>query len=65
MFYLLGLVVLELNVQTVLDTDFHLDRVIDIGWHSIRIDPYIPFIQNICQTSGDGDSDEISKAVMR
>lgn len=35
----LGLVVLELNVQTVFNTNFHLDRIIAVWWHSERVNP--------------------------
>jgi len=30
-----GLVVLELDVKAIFDTNFHLDRVIAVRWHAI------------------------------
>ena len=37
--HVLRLVVLELDMQAVLDTDFHLDRVVAVGWHPVRMYP--------------------------
>lgn len=35
----LGLVVLELDVQTIFNADFHLDRIVAVWRHSKRVNP--------------------------
>ena len=45
----LGLVVLEFDMETILDTDFHLDSVVRVWRHAIRVYPNIPLLDHICQ----------------
>lgn len=59
--YLLGLVVLKFNVQAVLNTDFHFDRVVDIRWHPIRVDPDILFMNEIGKTTRYGNTHKVSE----
>ena len=43
----LGLIVLELDVQTVLNADLHLDGVVAIRWHTIRMYPEVLLLRHV------------------
>lgn len=46
--YILGFVVLEFDMETIFDTDFHLDRIVGVWWHAIRVDPDISLFYHVC-----------------
>ena len=47
----LGLVVLELDVQTILDADLHLDGVVTVRRHTVRMYPKILLLRDVCYPS--------------
>ena len=47
----LGLVVLELYVQAVLDSDLHLNRVVAVGRHTVRMYPEVFLLGQIRYSS--------------
>lgn len=55
----LCLVVLELDVEAVLDANLHLDRVGDVGWHPVRVDPQLLLLDDVGHPSRDGHADEV------
>ena len=57
--YALGLVVLELDVQAVLDADLHLDRVVAVGRHPIRVYPHILLLGDVCYPPRDCNPDKV------
>lgn len=57
----LGLGVLELDMQAILDADIHLDRAIGLGRHAIRVDPEILLADYVGHAPGDGDADEVAQ----
>lgn len=59
--YLLGLVILEFNVQAVFNADFHFDRVVDVSWHSIRVYPDILFMNKIGKTTRHSNTYKVSE----
>lgn len=56
----LRLVVLELDVQAVLNSDLHLDRVVRVWWHAERVHPDVLLLDDVGHPSRDGHSDEVS-----
>ena len=56
----LGLVVLELDMQAVLDTDLHLDGVVAIWGHSERVYPDIFLLRDVRYTTRYCNSYEVS-----
>lgn len=56
-----GLVVLKLDMKTVFNTDLHLDRVVTISRHDIGMNPDILFLDNIGQSTQNGDPDKVSE----
>jgi hypothetical protein len=46
-----GLVVLEFNVQAILDADFHLDRVVGIWRHAVRVNPEVLVFGHVCHST--------------
>ncbi len=59
---LLRFVVLEFDVQTILDADLHLDRVVAVWWHAERVHPDIPFLHHICHAPRYRYADEVPSA---
>lgn len=57
--FVLRLVVLEFNVETVLDTDFHLNGVVAIRWHPERMYPNIFLLVHVRHPPRNRDADEI------
>ena len=55
----LGLVIFELYMQTVLNPDFHLDAVVAIWGHTIRVYPYIAFLDDLAYPPGYRDADKV------
>lgn len=53
--------VLELNMQTVLDPNIHLDRAIRLRRHAIRVDPEVLLADHVRHSPGDGYADEIAQ----
>lgn len=51
--------VLKLDVQTILDTDVHLNRAVVLWRHAVGIDPKILLAHDVGHTAGDGDAHEI------
>ena len=47
----LGLVVLELDVQTVFNADLHLDGVVTVRRHTIRMYPEVLLLRDVCYPS--------------
>ena len=56
---ILGLVVLEFNVQAILNTDLHLDRVIAIWRHAVRMYPKVLLLDHFRHSSGNRDTHKI------
>jgi len=56
----LGFIVFKLDMQTILNADFHLDRVIAIGGHTVRVDPEVFLFGYVCYAAGNGYADKIS-----
>ena len=52
----LRLVVLEFNVQAILNTDLHLDRVIAIWRHAVRMYPKVLLLDHFRHPSGNRDT---------
>lgn len=52
--------VLELNMQTILNSHIHLDRAVHLRRNSIRVDPDILLPNHIRHSSRHCDSNEIS-----
>lgn len=48
MLHALGLVVFELDMQAILDADFHLDRVVAIWRHTERVYPDVALFDDVC-----------------
>jgi hypothetical protein len=46
-FHVLGLVILKFYMQAILDTDFHLDGIIDIRGHAIGVHPKFFILHDI------------------
>ena len=42
--YVLGLIVLELDVQAILNADFHFDRVVAVWRHAVGMYPNVPLL---------------------
>ncbi len=61
----LGLVILKLDMQAILDTDFHLDGVVRVWWHAIRVHPDITFLDDVREPSRYRHSDIVSVVVTR
>jgi len=57
----LALAVLELNVQTILNTNIHLDHTVRLRRHAIAINPEVLFTNNIRHAPRDGHADEIAQ----
>ena len=47
-------------MQTVLDTNLHLDRVVAIGGHAVGMHPEVFLLGYVCYATGDGHTDKIS-----
>lgn len=58
---ILGLGVLELYMQTILNSNIHLDRTIGLGRHSIRVDPEILLTDDISHSPRDRYTDKVSQ----
>jgi hypothetical protein len=58
--YSLGFVVFKLDVQTVLDPDFHLDGHIRIWWHSETMDPDVLLLNHVAQSPVNRTSQKVS-----
>lgn len=56
-----ALAVLELDVQTVLDTDVHLDAAVHLGGDAVAVDPDVLFADNVSHAAGDGDADKVAQ----
>ena len=56
----LGFVIFEFNVQTVFDSDLHLDGVVDVWWHAIRMDPNVLFLNDLCHPTTYRHSHEVT-----
>ena len=62
---LLGFVVFEFDVQTILDADLHLDRVVAIWRHAERVHPDVFFLHYICHAPRYRYADEVPSAMVR
>lgn len=58
----LALAVFELYVQTILDTNIHLDDAVGLGRHAVRVDPDILLAHDILHAARDGDADKVAQA---
>ena len=47
----LGLVVLELDVQTILNANLHLDGVVTVRRHTVRMYPEVLLLRHVCYPS--------------
>lgn len=56
----LALAVFELNVQTILNTNVHLDDAVGLWWHAVRVDPEILFAHNILHAATHSDTDKVA-----
>lgn len=54
-----ALAVLEFNVQTVLDTDIHLNAAVHLGRDAVAINPNVLFANDIGHAAGDGDAHKV------
>lgn len=55
----LGLVVLKLDMQTVLNPNFHLDRIVRIRRHPVGMYPEVFLFDYVCHSAREGDADEV------
>lgn len=53
--------VFKFDVQTILDTDIHLDRTVGLRRQSVRVDPDILFTNDGWHSPREGGSDEVSQ----
>ncbi len=58
---ILGLVVFEFNVQTVFNADLHLDGIVAVGRHTVRVHPDVAFLVHVGHSTGYRDPNEISE----
>ena len=56
----LGFVVLKFDVQTIFNSDLHLDRIVDVRGHTEGMDPEIPFLHDLGQPTRYGYTDKVS-----
>lgn len=57
----LALGVLELDVQTVLDADVHLDGAVHLGRDAVAVDPDVLFTDDVGHAAGNGDADVVAQ----
>ncbi len=58
----LGLVVLKLDVQAVLDADLHADAVVDVGVAGQRVHGNVLLLHNVRQPPDNGHSHKVPQA---
>ena len=62
---LLRFVVFEFDVQTILNANLHLDRVVAVWWHAERVHPDVLFLHYICHAPRYRYADEVPSAMVR
>ena len=62
---LLRFVVFEFDVQTILNANLHLDRVVAVWWHAERVHPDVFLLHYVCHAPRYRYADEVPSAVVR
>lgn len=57
----LALGIFEFDMQTVLDTDVHLNGAVDLGRDAVAVDPDVLLADDVGHAARDGDPDEVAQ----